>query len=431
MSATTENKPQSTTRAKRAAGPKAAPKGAAGKKAAAEKKAKAQPDAQKQAAPAVFTGFRVGRDEFARAIAWTARSLPSRPSVPVLAGIRLDLADGELRLSAFDYEVSAEATVPATFDGSAQLLLPGKVLAEIVHALPAYPIDVAVHGVKVTMTCGPARFTLLTMPVEDYPNLPEAPPLAGRVDGATLAAAVAQTAVAASRDETLPMLTGVRLEIADETVTVAATDRYRLAVRELAWRPHTQGFTAAVVVPAKVLASAAKAFAGADEVEVSLSGPGEQHGAGMLCLSAGGLRTTTRLLDPEFPKFRELMPTEFTAHADLPAGPFVETVKRVALVAERDTPIRLTFAGEQVTIEAGTGDEAQGVEVLPVTWSGEEMAIAFNHAFLLEAVGAAAGPTARLNVASPLLPAVFVGVADDGERIPGYEHLLMPIRLAS
>ncbi|GAA2657525.1 DNA polymerase III subunit beta [Nonomuraea recticatena] len=167
-----------------------------------------------------LTGFRVDRNEFARAVAWTARSLPAVASVPVLTGIRLDLADGQLRLSAFDYEVSAQAVIPATFEGSAQLLLPGKVLAEIVRALPAHPVDVAVKGAKVVVTCGPARFTLLTMPVEDYPNLPQTPPVIGRIDGAILATAAAQAAVAAGRDDTLPMLTGIRMEVSGDAVTL-------------------------------------------------------------------------------------------------------------------------------------------------------------------------------------------------------------------
>ncbi|WP_433379187.1 DNA polymerase III subunit beta [Streptosporangium sp. CA-115845] len=420
MSATTENKPQGKARAKRAAAPKAA----------AGKKAKAQPAAQKQAAPAVFTGFRVDRDEFARAVAWTARSLPSRPSVPVLAGIRLDLADGELRLSAFDYEVSSEATIDAVFDGAAQLLLPGQVLAEIARALPAEPIDVTVNGTKLVMVCGAARFTLLTMPVEDYPTLPEMPPTVGRVSGAVFAAEAARTVIAAGRDDTLPMLEGVHLDFTGETITMAATDRYRLAVDELAWRPQAPDCAATAVVPSKTLAAAAKAFATVGEVEVSLSGDAT-HGGGLVGLSGGGRRTTIRLLDPEFPKYRSLLPDSFTAHADLPAGPFVEAVKRIGLVAERDTPVRLRFDGDQVTIEAGTGDEAQGVESLAVKWSGEPMTIAFNRAFLLDGVGASGAATVRLKMNDDVSPAVLVGVTEDGQQVPGYEHLVMPIRLAS
>ncbi|GAA2657518.1 hypothetical protein GCM10010412_028210 [Nonomuraea recticatena] len=186
-----------------------------------------------------------------------------------------------------------------------------------------------------------------------------------------------------------------------------------------------------MLVPAKVLAAAAKAFAGVAEVEISMTGQDEKFGGGLLGLSGGGLSTTTRLLDPQFPNFRALMPKEFEAHADLQAGSFLEAVKRVGLVAERDTPVKLTFADGQVTIEAGTGDEAHGVEVLPVKWTGEPMTIAFNHTFLLEGIAATGSPAARLKVVSEIRPAIVVGLAGDGEPVPGYEYLIMPIRLSS
>jgi DNA polymerase-3 subunit beta len=377
--------------------------------------------------------FRIERDVLAEAVAWTARSLPARPSVPVLAGMRLEVTeDQRLKLSGFDYEVSAEVTLELHTGEQGVVLVSGKLLAEITRALPAQPVDFVVEGAKAVVTCGSARFTLLTMPVEDYPSLPAMPPAAGRIGSDTFASAVGQVAVAAGRDDTLPMLTGVRMEIEGDLVTLAATDRYRLAVRELKWQPDQPDFSAIAMIPGKTLADTAKALGGTGaEVEIALSSAGGT-GEGMIGFSSAGRRTTTRLLDPEFPKYRSLLPTEFSAKADLSTAAFVEAVKRVALVAERNTPVRLAFKSGEVVLEAGSGDEAQAVEALPVDYEGDEMNIAFNHQFLLEGLGAIDSDIARLQMTTSTKPAILTGgkpVDDAGA--PDYRYLIMPIRLSS
>ncbi|MFF3437771.1 DNA polymerase III subunit beta [Streptosporangium sp. NPDC002721] len=377
--------------------------------------------------------FRVDRDVLAEAVAWTARSLPARPSVPVLAGMRLEVTEnGQLKLSGFDYEVSAEVTLELQTGEAGVVLVSGRLLAEITRALPAQPVDFVVEGAKAVVTCGSARFTLLTMPVEDYPSLPTMPPAAGKIGSDVFASAVGQVAVAAGKDDTLPMLTGVRVEIEGDTVTLAATDRYRLAVRELKWQPGQPDFSAIAMIPGRTLADTAKALGGTGaEVEIAMSSVGGT-GEGMIGFSSAGRRTTTRLLDPEFPKYRSLLPTEFSARAELPTAAFVEAVKRVALVAERNTPVRLAFRGDEVVLEAGSGDEAQAVEVLPVDFEGDDINIAFNHQFLLEGLGAIDSDVARLQMTTSTKPAILTGgkPADDGG-VPDYRYLIMPIRLSS
>lgn len=376
--------------------------------------------------------FRVDRDVLAEAVAWTARSLPARPSQPVLAGMRLEVTEGqELKLSGFDYEVSAEVTLEPQVGEPGVVLVSGKLLAEITKALPGHPVDFSVDGTKAVVVCGTARFTLQTMPVEDYPSLPAMPPAAGRVGSDVFASAVSQVAVAAGKDDTLPMLTGVRMEIEGDTVTLAATDRYRLAVRELKWQPEQPDISAVAMIPGRTLADTAKALTTGAEVEIALSSAGGT-GEGMIGFTSGGRRTTTRLLDPEFPKYRSLLPTEFSARADVPTGPFVEAVKRVALVAERNTPVRLAFSGGEVVLEAASGDEAQAVEVLPVEFDGEDINIAFNHQFLLEGLHAIDSDVARLQFTTATKPAILTGgkPVDDGG-VPDYRYLIMPIRLSS
>ena len=194
--------------------------------------------------------FRVERDALADAVAWTARSLPARPAVPVLAGVHLSATDDSLSVSGFDYEVSTQVDVDVNVITTGQALVSGRLLADITRSLPPHPVDVSVDGSRVIISCGSSRFTLPTMPIEDYPRLPAMPGTAGTVSGSVFAQAVAQVAIAAGKDDTLPMLTGVRMEIDGERLTLAATDRYRLAVRELDWKPNNPSAEAAqVLVP--------------------------------------------------------------------------------------------------------------------------------------------------------------------------------------
>ena len=179
--------------------------------------------------------FRLVREDFADAVAWVARNLPTRPTVPVLAGVLLTGSDDGLTISGFDYEVSAEVQVAAEIASPGSVLVSGRLLSDITRALPAKPVDVSVEGTRVLLNCGSARFSLPTMAVEDYPTLPALPEETGVISAELFAEAIGQVAVAAGRDDTLPMLTGIRVEISGETVVLAATDRFRLAVRELTW----------------------------------------------------------------------------------------------------------------------------------------------------------------------------------------------------
>ncbi|HVE73976.1 MAG TPA: DNA polymerase III subunit beta, partial [Mycobacteriales bacterium] len=334
----------------------------------------------------------VERDALADAVGWTARSLPARPPMQVLLGLLIEAGDDGVEVSAFDYEVSSRITLSATVKASGRVLVPGRLLADIVRALPAQPVELRLDGAWVVLTCGTARFTLPTLPVEDYPSLPAMPTTAGTVEGDTFATAVAQVAVAAGRDDTLPVLTGVRMEIEGDQITLAATDRYRLAVREFAWRPESAGVSAAVLVPARTLADAAKTLTSGPEIVLSLSSG--NAGEGILGLSGKDRQTTTRLLDAEFVKYRAIMPTESTSHATLPVSLFTEAAKRVALVAERGTPLRCEFTPGQVTLRAGgSDDEGQAEERCDVDFDGDPLTLGFNPTFLLD--GLAAGHTER------------------------------------
>ena len=378
--------------------------------------------------------FRVERDALADGVAWVARSLPARPPVPVLGGVLLEAgtgADGQsLTISGFDYEVSARVEVDASVGSADRALVSGRLLADITKALPAHPVDIAVDGSRATITCGSARFSLPTMPVEDYPKLPDMPQLAGSVRPDVFAEAVTQVAVAAGRDDTLPMLTGIRLEIEGAKLTMAATDRFRLAVRELEWEPGDAGLSTAVLVPAKTLADAAKTLTGKDAVQLALA-----DRDGMLGLSGNGRQSTTRLLDAEFPKYRQLLPTEHTSAAILEIAPLVEAIKRVSLVADRGAQVRMEFTEGSLRLTAGGDDEGSAEEQLSCELDGEPLTIAFNPGYLLDGLNALHTERAHLGFTTPSRPALARPVTGDDAtaakpgNASGYVHLLMPVRL--
>ncbi|MBD9699377.1 DNA polymerase III subunit beta [Flavimobilis sp. GY10621] len=374
--------------------------------------------------------FRVERDVLAEAVTWAARTLPARPPAPVLAGVRIE-ADplGVLRLSTFDYEVSARSEIPAEVAEAGEVLVSGRLLAEISRALPNRPVDVVLEGTKVNVTCGSSRFSLLTMPVEDYPALPTMPQVVGVISGDELTEAVAQVSVAASKDDTLPLLTGVRAELEGSTITLLATDRYRLALRELPWRPAQTDISEVALVRARTLSEVAKSLGSSGDVSVALS---TGAGVDLIGFEAGGRHTTSQLTDGDYPPVRRLFPDETPIHAVVATSALIEASKRVSLVAERNTPIRLSFSDGQVVLNAGQGDDAQASEALEALLVGEDISVAFNPTFLLDGLGALGTDFVRLSFTHPNKPVEFTGQDSlEGESQTHYRYLLVPIRFAS
>lgn len=385
--------------------------------------------------------IRVAREDFSDAVAWVARSLPARPPVPVLGGVLLVADEDGLTVSGFDYEVSAQVRITAEVAGNGEVLVSGRLLADITKALPNKPVDVTVDGTRVLIACGSAKFSLPTMPVEDYPQLPELPQQTGSLTGELFAEAIGQVAVAAGRDDTLPMLTGIRVEIDGVNVVLAATDRFRLAVRRLEWQPSKDGINAAVLIPAKTLSESAKTITGPSDAPVELLlGAGSSVGAdGLLGIVSAGRRTTTRLLDAEFPKFRQLLPAEHTSVATLGVASLSEAIKRVALVADRGAQVRLEFTGEGLQLSAGGDDAGRAEEWLEADFQGEPLTIAFNPGYLTDGLASLRSERVTFGFTTPTRPAVLRPTVDE-ELVPGengafpapdseYIYLLMPVRL--
>ncbi|KZS67558.1 DNA polymerase III subunit beta [Mycobacterium ostraviense] len=383
--------------------------------------------------------FRLVKESFAEAVSWVAKNLPNRPAVPVLSGVLLTGSDDGLTISGFDYEVSAEVQVAAEISSPGSVLVSGRLLSDITRALPNKPVDFYVDGNRVALNCGNARFSLPTMAVEDYPTLPTLPDDTGTLPSDLFAEAISQVAIAAGRDDTLPMLTGIRVEISGETVVLAATDRFRLAVRELTWTVLSPEVEASVLVPAKTLAEAAKANSDGSDVRLSL-GAGTGVGKdGLLGISGNGKRSTTRLLDAEFPKFRQLLPVEHTAVATADVAELTEAIKLVALVADRGAQVRMEFAEETLRLSAGADDVGRAEEDLAVDFAGEPLTIAFNPTYLTDGLASLHSERVSFGFTTPGKPALLRPASAEDVTPTGsgpfpavptdYVYLLMPVRL--
>ncbi len=359
--------------------------------------------------------FRVGRDDLGEAVAFVSRALPSRPVVPLLSGMLLRADADGLTLSCFDYEVSARIRVDADVLEPGTALVPGRLLAEITRSLPARPAEFADDADAVALTCGRAEFGLVCLPVQDYPPLPESPPPLGTVGAGLLAAAVAQVAPSASRDDTLPMLTAVCLDIDGNVMTLAATDRYRLAAREVRFDPAVPGLRAVALVPARVLAETARALSAGPAVALAFdAGDGGRSGTagtggagtgtastgtapdqprpadGLISFESADRRITTRLIAGEFIRYRTRFPDQFGSRVEFPAGPVIDAVRRASLVAERAGPVRLSFGSGRVVIEAHAEGRARAAESVPAEFAGDCPVISFNPHYLLDGLVAAA-----------------------------------------
>ena len=382
--------------------------------------------------------IRVERDALADAVAWVARSLPNRPTAPILAGLLMDASGDEVTLSSFDSTTSAQVTMPAEVTDEGTVLVSGRLLNEIARSLPNKPVEMVADHTQVELTCGSARFSLQTLPVDEYPTLPEMPTQTGLVDASVFEKSVSQVVIAAGRDELLNVFTGVRVEINGDRLSLLATDRYRMALKELTWQPSSPDIEGAVLVPGRVLADTAKSLTSGKTVTVSLSTT-ESEGEGLVGFIGEGAKgrreATTRLLNQAFPKVRHLMDVVGTVTVRVPTADLLAAVKRVSLVAERNTPLRMLIEDEHIALEAATGDQAHASEAIEaqVDVVGEEKSIeaaGFNPHYLLDALGALDAPYAHFSFTAPGKPCLITGLATiDGDQLFDYRHVIMLMRL--
>lgn len=353
----------------------------------------------------------------AETVAWTARALPARPTVPVLAGLLLEADNDTLTVSAFDYDTSMRATIPADVTEPGRTLLPGRLLTEVTKALPDRAmLNLAATGGEATLTYTGGDFAIRTLPVEDYPNLPQPPEPSGTIDAAQFATAVAQVHPAASADDTLPMLTAIRIDTNGPNLALAATDRYRIAVRDTTWTP-TTNTPIGVCLPARTLHDIARTSA-TGHLTLGFSDT-------LAAFTTTSRTTTVRLLDDQFIDYQtRTVLNDPTTTARIDPKQLATAVKRVALVADRATAIRLSFTTDEIHIRAA-GDSGRGSQTAPCELTGPPIDIAFQAAYLTDALTAATSDQVTLAMTGPHKPALLT--ADDD----AYRYLVMSLRMTS
>ena len=373
--------------------------------------------------------FVVDSATLADSVSWVSRSLSTRPIMTALLGIVID-ASSDVTLGASDLETSAKSSFTAEIKEKGRVLVPGRLLAEISRALPNKPVSFTLDGNRVLVTAGSAKFTLPTLPINEYPNLPKMPETSGQIASDVFATAINQVAVAAGRDDSLPTLTGIHVDINKETITLAATDRYRLAVREINWTPNNPEETTKALLRARTLADAARTISSTKNISFAVA-PNTSNER-LIGFTTEQKSMTSRQLDGTFPPYRHLLPSESIATAVVDIATLLDSVRRVALVTDKTVPLRLKFANNSLQLEAGAGDDAQATEEIQISYSGEPIDIAFNPTFLADGLNALGTTYVNIAFTGSNKPAVLSGKNKaDGEIDGSYRYLLMPMRYAS
>ena len=362
-------------------------------------------------------------------INWVSRSLSSRPIQTALLGIVLEADQNKIYLSSTDHETASRANVEADVATPGKVLVPGKLLADISRSLPNKPVTIQLDGTRVLVNAGTAKFTLPILPINEYPNLPDMPEVLGSLDTETFSHAISQVGTAAGKDESLLSLTGIHIEVKGDNITMAATDRYRLAVRELSFNPARPNTEAVALIRSRTLLETTKALTNTKNINLALA-PATSNDR-LAGFQTESKTTTTRLLDGTFPPYRHLIPQESLTTTIIEVAPFLDAVRRVALVTDKTIPLKLTFTGNSLTLEAGGGDEAQANEIFETQKTGEDLSIAFNPNYLLDGLHAISAPYAQISFNTSGKAAILMGKKDaNSPAIENFRYLLMPTKFA-
>ena len=370
----------------------------------------------------------VNSQALADAVAWTTRVIDARPASPILAGVRLEAIDGTLQLSAFNYAISARHHIEAGIDEAGSVLVLGKLLADITKSLPAAKTYLSTDGSTMTITSGKSTFTMQLMPDAEYPDLPVIPAKLGQVDAQTFTQAVTQASVAVSREENRPVLTGIRVQFQVDKVIMSSTDRFRLSRSSFTWTPENPDTNATALVRGALLRDVARSLDEHQNIVVDF----DTENPSLLGFENAGRVSTSQLIDGEFPAVDRLYADEYPIHAVINKQDLISAIKRVSLVAERNAPIRMAFTSQELTLTAGTADEAQAKEILDIDMDGEDITVAFNPTYLIEGLSAIAEPFVRMKMTTAVKPVEFNGQKEsDSAESMDYRYLLVPMRFNS
>ncbi|GAA1800061.1 DNA polymerase III subunit beta [Agromyces neolithicus] len=376
--------------------------------------------------------FQVNRDVFSEAVSFAVKLLPQRTTLPILSGVLIQANADGLVLSSFDYEVSSQTEIQADVEEPGTVLVSGRLLAEIAGRLPNAPVRIATEESRISVSCGSASFTLLSMPVEEYPSIPEIGEQSGVVPAEEFSAAVAQVAVAASRDDVTPVITGVQLEVRENSLGLVATDRYRVAVREIDWDGGTVAGDSEVVtalVPARTLQEVGKTFGHSGTISVAITSRDDRE---LIAFSADKKTVTSLLIKGNFPPVRRLFPETVDNYAVMNTADLIEATRRVALVLEREAALRYSFTADGLTLEAIGSEQAQASESIDAILTGDDTVVSLKPQFLLDGLGAVHSEYVRISFTkteNPNKPGPVLITSQTSREQAGadsYRYLLQP-----
>ncbi|MGL4340292.1 MAG: DNA polymerase III subunit beta [Rhodoglobus sp.] len=374
--------------------------------------------------------FQVNRDVFSEAVSFTVKLLPQRTTLPILSGILIEATDKKLTLSSFDYEVSARSEIEAHVEEPGRVLVSGRLLADIASRLPNAPVNFSTKEGKITVSCGAGNFTLLSMPVEEYPTLPELSDKRGSLFAEDFSTAVSQVAVAASRDDVTPVITGVQLEVSATNLSLIATDRYRVAVREISWDSGNSGLeSASALIPAKTLMEIGKTFGHSGTIAVAITVSDDRE---LIAFHADKKTVTSLLIKGNFPPVRRLFPQTVDNYAVVNTTELIDAVRRVSLVLEREAALRFTFSSDGVNLEAIGSEQAQASESIDAFLTGDNAVVSLKPQFLLDGLNAVRSEFVRISFTktdNPSKPGPVLITSQSSKDQPGtdnYKYLLQP-----
>lgn len=374
--------------------------------------------------------FQVNRDTFSEAVSFAVKLLPQRTTLPILSGVLIEATEAGLTLSSFDYEVSAQTEINAEVEEPGKVLVSGRLLAEIASRLPNAPVRFSSDEGRITVACGSANFTLPGMPVEEYPTLPQVSSESGLLPAEAFSNAISQVAVAASRDDVTPVITGVQLEVTENSLSLVATDRYRVAVREIEWdggESTVEGLTA--LVPARTLIEIGKTFGHSGTISVAITNNDERE---LIAFTADKKTVTSLLIKGNFPPVKRLFPEVVDNYAVINTGELIEAVRRVALVLEREAALRFSFTVDGLTLEAVGSEQAQASETIDAFLTGTDTVVSLKPSFLLDGLGAVHSEFVRISFTktdNPNKPGPVLITSQSSKDQPGadnYKYLLQP-----
>ena len=360
--------------------------------------------------------FRCDRDALSEALQTVQRGVSSRPGIPALTGVLAEAgADGTLTLTTTDLEVSARLSIEVQVGEPGVALVPARLLGDTVKSLSDAPVEFEADQAQAQIRCAAYEGALRLLPAEDFPGLQ--PPSGTRivVECARFAEAAGQVARAASRDEARPVLTGVLVEVSREGVTLVATDSYRLAIRDLV---ATAAGEAKAIVPERALSEAARAAQAQEKGEIEVFLDDNQ-----IAFQVGSLMLTSRLIEGEFPNYRQLLPEQYESRLTVSRQQLIDAVRRVGLLARDTSPVRMEFNALGVKLSSSSPDLGQAVEAVEARYEGEDLTAAFNPTYLADGLAAASGESVRLEVRDGLKPGIVRGESDE------FTYLVMPVRL--